>query len=157
MSWYELLRAVHSYWRWAVLAAAALAFLRVATGAWRRREWTAADDRAARLFIAVTDVQFLLGIVLYFGFSPFWSATYYSFAETMRDRGSRFFGIEHQTAMALGITAAHMGWDRVRRRPRTPRSHRVMLVAMLVFFAFVLWAIPWPWRPYGRPLFRTTW
>jgi len=157
MSWYGLLRVVHSYWRWAVLLVGAIAFARAVAGVWCGREWSRADDRAARLFIAVIDVQFLLGVVLYFGFSPFWTATYYSFSETMRDQGARFFGIEHQTAMALAITAAHLGWDRVRRMPRTPASHRTMLTGLLVFFAFVLWAIPWPWRSYGRPLFRVDW
>jgi hypothetical protein len=75
----------------------------------------------------------------------------------MRDQGSRFFGIEHQTAMMLSITAAHLGWDRIRRSTPRPSSHRIMLAGLVVFFVFALWAIPWPWRSYGRPLFRTTW
>ncbi len=157
MSWYGVLRVAHSYWRWAVLLAGAIVAVRALAGVWQRRDWTQADERAARLFVSTIDVQFLLGVILYFGFSPFWSATYYSFSETMRDQGSRFFGIEHQTAMVLGITAAHLAWARVSRTPRTPASHRVMLAGLLVFSAFVLWAIPWPWRPYGRPLFRTEW
>ena len=157
MSWYELLRGVHSYWRWAVLIAAAIALVRAAAGAGAGRAWRGADERAARIFIATIDLQFLLGVVLYFGFSPFWTATYHSFSETMRDQGSRFFGIEHQMAMVLGITAAHVAWDRVERTGRTPASHRMMLVGLLVFLAFVLWAIPWPSRSYGRPLFRREW
>ena len=31
-----------------------------------------------------------------------------------------------------------------------------MAITMLLFFTLVLWAIPWPWRDIGRPLFRTT-
>jgi hypothetical protein len=157
MSWYELLRLVHSYWRWAVLLSAGIALARASEGTWRGRQWARADERAARLFIRAIDIQFLLGVVLYFGFSPFWTATYYSFSETMRDQGSRFFGIEHQTAMVLAITAAHVAWHRVRRASNTAASHRTLLIGLLVFFAFALWAIPWPWRPYGRPLFRTEW
>jgi len=120
MSWYGLLRVVHSYGRWAVLLVGAIAFARAVAGVWCGREWSRADDRAARLFIAVIDVQFLLGVVLYFGFSPFWTATYYSFSETMRDQGARFFGIEHQTAMAL---ARASGPSRVYSCSHAPQSY----------------------------------
>jgi hypothetical protein len=157
MTWYGLLRVVHSYWRWAVLIVGAIAFVRAFLGTVKHREWTPSDERTVRTFIGTIDLQFLLGIVLYFGFSPFWTAFYYSFSETMGDQGARFFGIEHQVAMALAITAAHVGWDRVKRSPRRSARHRTMLVALIVFFALVLWAVPWPWRPYGRPLFRAEW
>lgn len=157
MSWYAVLRVAHSYWRWAVLLSAVIVLARVAAGVWQRREWTNADERAARRFIGVLDLQFVLGVVLYFGFSPFWTATFYSFSETMTDQGSRFFGIEHETAMVVAVAAAHIGRDRARQAVPGPATHRIMLLAMLAFFAFALWAIPWPGRPYGRPLFRTTW
>jgi hypothetical protein len=29
-------------------------------------------------------------------------------------------------------------------------------VAMAIFFALLLWAMPWPWPKVGRPFFRTT-
>ena len=150
LSWYALLRIVHSYWRWAVLIAAVIVFVRSTTGFWRKREWTRADESAVRRFIGVLDFQFLLGVVLYFGFSPFWTATYYSFAETMSDQGSRFFGIEHQTAMFVAVAAAHIGRDRAKRLSSGPGRHRTVWLALLVFFVIVFWAIPWPWRPY-RP------
>ena len=157
MTWYALLRVAHSYWRWAVLVAAVVVLVRAVVGAYAQRDWTHADERAARLFITSVDIQFTVGIVLYFAFSPFWTATYYTFSETMKDQGARFFGVEHQTAMLMATAVAHIGWVRAKRAPSGPVRHRIMRTTLLVFFAFVLWAIPWPWRPYGRPLFRTTW
>jgi hypothetical protein len=157
MSWYELLRIAHSYWRWAVLIAALIVLQRAVVGARRNHGWTPGDARAARFFFSALDIQFTLGVILYFGFSPFFSAVYHSFSETMKDPNARFFGIEHQTAMLLATAVAHVGMDRAKRTAEGPARHRVMRTAMIVFFVIVLVGLPWPWRPYGRPLFRTSW
>ena len=157
MTWYSLLRVAHSYWRWPVLIAALIVLVRTAIGVFRRREWTGADDRASKLFLTALDMQFTIGVILYFGFSPFFSAVYHSFSETMKDQGARFFGIEHQTAMLVASVVSHAGATRAKKAVSGPLRHRTMLIAMILFFAIVAWAIPWPSRPYGRPLFRTTW
>jgi hypothetical protein len=75
----------------------------------------------------------------------------------MTDPGARFFGIEHQVAMLIATAVAHAGMDRSRRAGSSSARHRAVCITMIVFFAIVLIGIPWPWRPYGRPLFRTTW
>ena len=156
MSWYALLRVFHSYWRWAVLITGAILLIRTIAGVYKQRDWTGADASAARRFITSLDIQFTVGLILYFGFSPFFSAVYHSFKESMSDQGARFFGIEHQVAMFIATAVAHIGTDRAKQMAG-PGRHRAVLIAMLVFFAIVMWAIPWPSRPYGRPLFRTTW
>ena len=155
MSAYTLLRLAHSYWRWVVLVAAVVVLVRMAVGVRRQGEWTLGDEAAVRRFLSAADFQMLIGVVLYF-LSPFWLATYQSFRETMSGQISRFFGVEHQTAMLLAIVAAHVGRARAGRASSAVKRHRAMLIAMLIFFAFVLWAIPWPWRVVGRPLLRTT-
>ena len=140
-----------------MLIGAAVALVRAAAGVYGRKEWSGADDLAGRLFITALDIQFTIGVILYFGFSPFFSAVYHTFSESMRDQGTRFFGIEHQVAMLIASGVVHAGSDRAKRLAGGPARHRAMLIVTLVFFAIVLWAIPWPWRPYGRPLFRRTW
>jgi hypothetical protein len=157
MTWYALLRVVHSYWRWAVIVAGLIVVIRAVAGVIKRKDWAHADNRAVRLFMTALDIQFTIGIVLYFGFSPFFSAVYHTFSESMRDQGTRFFGIEHQVAMLIASVVAHAGSERAKRAVSGTARHRTMLIVMVVFFAIVLWAIPWPSRAYGRPLLRTTW
>jgi hypothetical protein len=156
MSAYTLLRLAHSYWRWVVLVSAVVVLVRMIVGVLTRSEWTGADEGSVRRFLTAADFQMLIGVILYFGFSPFWLATYQSFHETMSSQVSRFFGVEHQTAMLLALVAAHVGRARAKRAVVGAKKYRAMLIAMLIFFALVLWAIPWPWRVVGRPLLRTT-
>ena len=156
MSAYSLLRIIHGYWRWAVLVLALTVLARALIGVFAHREWTRIDERIMRWFSSALDLQVVLGLILYFFFSPFVPATYETFSETMRSPVARFFGIEHGTAMLLAAAAAHIGWRRAKVAASDAAKHRIVTTAMAVFFALLLWAIPWPWREMGRPLFRTT-
>jgi hypothetical protein len=153
---YQILRLVHGDWRWVVLGAALLVLARALDGVARARPWQRGDERAAVIFLGALDLQLVIGLVLYFGFSPFFTATRQAFAAAMRDAGTRFFGVEHQTAMLLATAVAHLGRVRARRAVEPARRHRLMLGTMLLFFGLVAWAIPWPWRAFGRPLVRWT-
>jgi hypothetical protein len=138
VSAYALLRLVHGYWRWAVVASALVVFVRAVAGAHTRRAWTHDDDRAVRLFMSALDLQVLIGFILYFAFSPFWPAMYESFRESMRSPVARFFGIEHETAMLLAMTAAHIGRARARRAADDVGKHHAMRAAMIVFWTLTL-------------------
>jgi hypothetical protein len=154
MSGYELVRLVHGYWRWMVLASGLVVLARAIAGLRGTARWTPVDERAAKIFVAAVDVQVLLGLVLYFGLSPFFQAVHQSFHASMKDPITRFFGIEHETAMVIAFVAAHVGRVRARRAIDPRRKQRATLVSLIVFFVVVAWAIPWPWRAVGRPLFR---
>jgi hypothetical protein len=151
---YAVLRVAHSYWRWAVLLSAIVVLVRATTRT--GGPWTRGDERALRQFLSALDLQFTLGLVLYFGFSPFWLATYHSFADTLTSPVARFFGVEHETAMILAFLTAHVGHAGIKRTADGHLKRRRIMITMLIFFALVLWAIPWPWRIVGRPLFRTS-
>jgi hypothetical protein len=151
---YGVLRLLHGWWRWAVILSGLVVLVRSLAGV-RSRRWTLGDERASRVFVGTGDLQLLLGLILYFGFSPFWPAVRDSFPIAMKDASARFFGIEHEIAMLLALIALHVGHARARRATEAAASHRALLVSTLLFFAVALWAIPWPWRAIGRPLFRT--
>ena len=156
MSAYSLLRIIHGYWRWAVLVLALVVLVRSVLGIFAHRRWSREDDVTMTWFLRALDLQIFLGLVLYFFFSPFWLATYQTFWETMRSPVARFFGIEHETAMLIAAIAAHLGRDRAKLAATDATKHGIVALAMTIFFALLLWAIPWPWRVVGRPLFRTT-
>ena len=156
MNGYAITRLVHGYWRWAVLAALVAVLARAVAGLRARRDWAPADERAARRFVAAVDLQLLLGLVLYFVYSPYFLALRQSFGAAMKDPTTRFFAIEHQVAMLVAVAIAHAGRVRARRAAEPRRKHRVMLVTALLFLVVIAWAIPWPGRAVARPLARTS-
>ena len=132
MSAYALLRIVHSYWRWADVILAIAVLVRSIIGAVVHREWTRRDDRTMRVFSSILDLQVVLGLILYFFFSPFWLATYKT-SETMRSPVARFFGVEHETAMLLAAIAVYVGRDRAKLAATDHGKHLRVTTAMVIF------------------------
>ena len=148
---YNLALILHSWLRWFALisgfVATAMA-LRSPIG----RE--APVDRWGLIFMATLDLQMLIGLLLYFVWSPITAAIFNDFGAAMRDPGARFWAVEHITLMIFAVAIAHVGRVLARKAssPAAKRSRLVScfsaaLIAMLI-------VTPWPGLPNGRPLFR---
>ena len=148
---YSAILTVHSYLRYAVLLMVLLAVLRYVAGLLHSRAWNDGDEGIGRWMIRVWDLQFLLGLVLYF-LSPVVQFGFANIREAMGDAQTRQFLIEHPLLNLLAIGALHVGWIRAGKAA----DDRGRMVRALVFIAIavvlVLLSIPWS----GRPLLRTT-
>jgi hypothetical protein len=152
MDLYSLVLTLHSWLRWLVLLTGVLAVGRSLTGGARR--WVAADDRAGRLFSVSLDVQFLLGLLLYFALSPFTRQAMQDFAGAMRTAPLRFWAVEHVFGMLIGIVLVHIGRSRIRKAQTDRKRHRTAALFYGLALVAIAAAIPWPGLPNARPLFR---
>jgi hypothetical protein len=148
---YTAVLMIHSWLRWAVLIAGLIAFMRAATAG--GRPWTPTDDRSARWFTIVLDIQVLLGLLLYFGLSPFTREALGDFGAAMKSSGLRFWAVEHTFGMIIGVALAHVGAVKARKAPSS-RKHRVAMIFFGLAMLAILASVPWPGMPAGRPLFR---
>ena len=139
---YGVLLLVHSWLRWAVLAAGIAA---VARGGAR-------GDAPGKWFTILLDVQVLLGLLLYF-VSPLTRAALGDFGGAMKVSQVRFFAVEHVFGMVIGVALAHIGRKRVQRAEPHRRARVAVIFYGLALLA-ILVSIPWPGLPAGRPLFR---
>ena len=148
---YSALLTVHSYLRYAVLALVFLVLLRYAAALLGGRAWNGGDEGIGRWMIRVWDLQFLLGLVLYF-LSPIVQFGFANFGEAMGDSQLRQFLVEHPVLNLLAIGVLHAGWIRARKAA----GDRGRLLRALLFTAaavgLVVLSIPWE----GRPLLRTS-
>jgi hypothetical protein len=150
---YAVVLTVHSWLRWAVLLAGLIAFVRAAAGTSRGGAWTAADDRTGFWFVAILDLQVLLGLMLYLLLSPFTHAAFADFGAAMKNSGLRFWAVEHITGMIIGLVLAHVGRVRARKTDSL-RRHRVVAICFGLALVAIAVSIPWPGTPAGRPLLR---
>lgn len=148
---YGIVLNVHSWLRWVVLIAMLWTILRAVLPG--PRAWTPADDRSLRLSVLSLDVQFLLGLLLYFVLSPFTREAMSDMGAAMRSSGLRFFAVEHVAGMLIAIALAHVGAVRIRKAV-PERRHRLAAIFFVLALLAVLASIPWPGLPAGRPLFR---
>lgn len=150
---YELFLVLHSWMRWAALAAGLVATLSALTS---RSSGSGPDpsDKWGMIFTICLDIQLLLGLALYLGVSPNSAAIMSDFGAAMRDPVARFWAVEHASMMIVVVALAHVG--RVLARKATSASAKRMRLLVCFGLATILMivAIPWPGMRAGRPLFR---
>lgn len=102
------------------------------------------------------DLQFLIGIILYFteGWSANWTNGHLS--ETMHNSAARFFTLEHVVMMLIALIIVHIGRVVVKKAATDLEKHKKTLIYFGVAILLILLAIPWPFRhALGvHPLFR---
>ena len=137
---YSFVLVLHSWLRWVALAAGLYA---------TARAFNRSTDKSGLWFVAVMDLQLVLGLVLYFALSPVTAAAMEEFGQAMRTSSLRFFAVEHTTLMIVAVVFAHVG-RASQRRGRSGRSKWFYAAAVVAMLA----AIPWPGMANGRPWLR---
>ncbi len=150
---YPIFLTLHSIVRWLVVISAVLVLARMYGGLFSRRSWTAADDRAGMIFTMLLDLQALLGIILYVFLSP--TTTAFLAGQTgMSNSLARYFGVEHVFMMVIALVVAHVGRSLAKKGATNAWKFRRGAIFFTVSVLLILFAIPWPFLPAGRPWLR---
>lgn len=149
---YTALLGMHSWVRWILLLSMVLILFR-SFGGMKKGTYTTVDKNAALVLFWALNIQFLLGLALYFVFSPITQAAFGNISEAMADSSIRFFIVEHFVAMFIAIAVGHVGVARAKRESDPARKHKLLLIWIGLCLLIVMVGIPWPFLPYGRGLF----
>jgi hypothetical protein len=149
---YEIVLTAHSWVRWAVVLLGIVASLRAITGWSQRKPWTGADDNVGLSFAVAVDIQVLLGLLLYFVYSPYTALAMDDFGNAMRSPDLRFWAVEHGFGALVGVALLHVGRARVRKAANPLRKHRTAAIFFSLALIAILAAVPWPGTPHARPL-----
>lgn len=150
---YLTVLTLHSWNRWLALAIGAAATINafrqtpaVVDGRPRGSRWDT-------FFMAVVDLQVLLGLVLYFGLSPYSTQAMNDLSGAMRSAALRFWGLEHEV-LALGtVVGVRLGRilmvtgksdDARRRRRLVCFAVAVLLMVAAGFAERRPWFRGWP-------------
>ena len=146
---YPQLLAFHGALRWIVLVAAIVALIVSASGWSGTKPATPLLSRCGTVFVAGMDVQFLLGLILYFFASPLTRVAFENMSVAMKDHELRFFTVEHTTYMVIAVILAHVGAARARRAKTDLSKYRTAAICYGLSLLLILAGIPW-WRPLLR-------
>ncbi|MEJ7596331.1 MAG: hypothetical protein WKG01_00360 [Kofleriaceae bacterium] len=146
---------VHAWLRWLLLVLALVVLVRAVHG-WRRgRSWAPLDDRLARVFIGLADLQMLAGLVMMLWTSPLVAAAWQAGLSAMLEQPALLvFGLVHPLGMFVAIAVIHAAHGRAERIADVRIRHRTIAIGVGAWFVIVLALIPWPFVPWGRPLAR---
>jgi len=150
---YSAVLTTHSWLRWVIVLLAFAAVLRAIMGWQSRRMWTRVDDRTGLMLMIAVDLQLLLGLLLYFVYSPHTALAMDDFGNAMQTSGLRYWAVEHVFSAVVGIALIHVGRMRAKKTSDSKRKHRTTAIFFSLALLALLVAIPWPGTPNARPLF----
>jgi hypothetical protein len=145
---YELVLSLHNIVRWAALILGIIAVVMAVLGWLGRREWTESNRRFGSFFAIAMDIQFLLGLILYF-ISPITRSALTNFGSAMGAPDVRLYALEHPLTMILAVVFAHLGSALPRRSADSTGKFKRAAILFAISVLLLLTGIPW-----DRPLFR---
>ena len=152
---YTLVLSFHSIVRWGVVILGAIAAARALAGWLAGQDWETLDDQLGLFFTTAIDIQWLLGLLLYFFLSPITQNALQDFGAAMANGAQRFWAVEHVSLMIMGVILAHVGRALAGRARGSRARHQRAAVFFALAMLVLLIAIPWPFREViGRPWIR---
>jgi hypothetical protein len=143
---YEFVLNVHNIIRWFALIVgiviAVLAFL----GWFGKKDWSERDRKWGMYYTIAMDIQLLLGLLLYFFFSPLMRQAFQNFSAAMSNQGMSFFAIEHPFAMLLAVVFAHLGSALSKKAPDSTGKFKRAAIWYTLSVLLLIIGMPW-FRP----------
>jgi len=143
---YDFILTLHNLTRWLVLIFGVLAVLRAFYGWFGKKAWSQLDDRLGLGFTITMDIQLLLGLLLYFVFSPITKTAFRDFGAAMAESDLRYFAVEHILMMVIAVILVHIGRALSKRADTDAGKHKRAAIFFTLGLLVVLAAIPW-FRP----------
>jgi hypothetical protein len=140
---YPVVLALHNIFRWVALILGIVVTVRAFIGWFGGREWTERDRKLGSYFGISMDIQLLLGLLLYFVFSPLTTSALSNFSQAMGSRDVSFFAIEHPITMFLAVIFAHLGSILARRVEGSKSKFKRAAIYFTLAVLMMLSAMPW--------------
>lgn len=145
---YDFLRILHSLIRYAFVFVAVYAIYRAITGWQGNKPYTSADNKASVFLIIFLHSQLLIGLLLYFVYSPLTSAP---MKMAMKIPALRFWKVEHIGMMLIAGILFQVGRIVSKKASTDLGKHKKAAIFYAIAFIILLAGIPWPFSPVGRP------
>lgn len=146
---YLTVLTLHSWNRWLTLALAITATINAFMHAPPVIDGRARGSRWDTFFMAALDLQMLLGLLLYFGLSPYSTEAMNNPSSALKSATLRFWGFEHEILAFAAMIAVRVGRVFATRSNAPPESRQrrrlVCFAAALVTLLAAAFAEHRPW------------
>jgi hypothetical protein len=130
---YPILLSLHSYIRYAVLILLVVVIIKSLAGLINKKPYGALDNKLSLFLFIFTHTQLLIGLILYF-VSPFVTFG----AQTMKDKFTRYWTVEHIFAMLIAIVLITLARTTAKKLHTAQAKHRRLFVFNLIALIIVL-------------------
>ena len=142
----DIILGIHNILRWVIVIAAAFSLFRMVSGLIKKTTWSALDSKSGLIFTIALDLQLLLGLILYFIFSPLVKSFFANFSAAMAESSLRYWGVEHFLMMLLAVVFGHLGSALAKKQVLDQKKYQYGAIFFAITILFLLTGIPW-FRP----------
>lgn len=143
MTAYSALLHAHSGLRWLVLLLLIFIVIKSLVGMFSGGTYAKLDKIFSSSTVGLMDLQFLIGMILYFISPIAKQARGAGIGNMMADSTLRFWGMEHLVVMVLAIAAAHVGKVMAGKSDDSWVKFRFQTIFFGLSLLLVLFGIPW--------------
>jgi hypothetical protein len=138
-----MIKTVHSYWAYLVLAVLLLAVLKAIAGLVSKKEYDPTMFRVGLFTLIVSHIQLLIGIVLYFTSErlSLWSDL--GIGEVMKTAVHRLYLVEHPTVNILAVALITIGYSKHKKKRLSAPKYKTLAVFYTIALILILSRIPW--------------
>lgn len=133
-----MMKDIHSYWAYLVLAILIFAVFNSITGFFKKRAFTEKDLRIGLFTLIVSHIQLLIGLGWYF-MSPW----YQSMKANGINENNRELAVEHPIIMLLAIVLITIGWSKHKKEVESVAKFKTFAVFYGLALVLILSRIPW--------------
>lgn len=151
---YEMFLGIHNVLRWVLLLSGFMALLLAVKGMSTKSLYGKTENRWRLVFTIMNHSQLLIGLLLYFVFSPITKSALSNMGAAMKDASLRFWAVEHFTTMLIAVILVTIGGSKVKKAASDASKHKLTLIFFGIAMLLILSMIPWPFGANPRPWFR---
>lgn len=140
---YQVILYTHSWLRWVLLLLAIYVIAKSIIGWSGNKNFTTRDDLLSILLISLFHTQLVLGLLLYFFYSPITLPAFSDFGAAMKNSYVRYWAVEHIFIMILSVVIAQVGRIMIKRSHSDRGKFRNSVIYFLLALILILSRIPW--------------
>ncbi|TYP99689.1 hypothetical protein C7447_101293 [Tenacibaculum adriaticum] len=137
-----MMKTLHSYWAYIVLAILIYAVVNAVIGLTQKKEFTHKDFRLGLFALITTHIQLLIGLGWYF-MSPWFKALKANGGEVMKESSARLLAVEHPLMMIIAIVLITMGWSKHKKQVKSESKFKTFAIFYGLALLLILSRIPW--------------
>lgn len=137
---HQFLLSTHSHTRWLVLLAAVIAIITP----FINKSVSSKSKLPGLAFMILCDIQLLIGLTLYFFYSPYGSMAFKSgMSFVMKNGDVRKIAVEHLALMLIAIALVHIGYSKIKKAVDAKTVSKTSLIFFGIALVLILAGIPW--------------
>lgn len=149
---YDYLLMLHNLFRWLVLFIAIYTLYTNFVGWKNAKTYTRRDKVMNSTFVGMLDLQLIIGLLLYFVFSPTTQLAFNDMKYAMHNPELRFYAVEHIAGMVIAIIVAHIGAAISKRSKSDTHKFRKAFIFFGIAILLILLSLPFTFHGGARPL-----